>query len=235
MEGGQRGPVSVGASWSPMGCLVPVMCVEGSQWQPSGQLSWGLLFLRCHESGLAPAACPVTLAQLSGGEGTLQCPCGSRSMRGAWSHRYGDVGRVHASAGHEEGAGVEGAAVRGSAPWHCGCHSLWVHRSWGVCWAWGQCCRCAAVPSCGRLAAHPCLRPHKPLFRLSRPCRAAGSPPQRSRALSFGRSWGRTHAPASPQGCSPMVGIRRAGAGAGAWGLRDALRAPLPPQTGACS
>lgn len=93
-----------------------------SQWHPRAQLSWqrgrGVLFLGCREPGLAPVACSATSALLPQGEGTLRCPQKDRGTAG-----------VHASTGHEEGAGMDGAAVSRTAPWCCGCHLLWVHRS----------------------------------------------------------------------------------------------------------
>lgn len=90
---GPRGPVSVGASRAPVGCWVSAMFTEGQPVaapcpaEPAAQLVGGQQFLGCHEPGLAPVACLVTLAQLPRCEGTLWCPCSGYRVPGTRSHQ----------------------------------------------------------------------------------------------------------------------------------------------------
>ena len=181
---------------------------------PEELAAWRVLpFLGCHDAGLAPAACPVASAQLRGGEGTLRCPCGSPGVLGARCCRCGDVGRVHGSA--EEGAGVGGVLAAGLRPGpagaaRCGCTAAGLTAGHGdgvVTVPW---CR----PVGARWPTHACAR------TTPRPA-SAGRVGQREPTparLSFGRSRGRTWAPALLQGCSlpaPAVGL-----GHGGWGAR---------------
>lgn len=125
---GPRGPVSVGASLVPMGCLVPVMCTGGlpvAALCPAEPVVWPrTVVLWCHESGVAPMACSVISAQLPWGKGMWWCSCSSCSVLGAQSHQDKGIWRGHTSARCKERDRVEGTAVSRVASWHDRCHSL---------------------------------------------------------------------------------------------------------------